>query len=182
MARAQAGDRQAYGQLLSEAAPYLRALALRYLGSGPDLEDAVQEILLSVHAIRHTYEPSRPFRPWLATIASRRLIDVLRRRSRHVRHEVEESAAGPEAAGDELDPSVIAGRVVDIRSVRQAVAALPVRQREAVRLLRLQELSLEEAATASGQSTGALKVACHRALKSLREMLTGGKGGASAHD
>lgn len=182
MARAQGGDRPAYAQLLTEITPYLRSLAMRYLGHTPDVEDAVQEILMSVHAIRHTYDPSRPFRPWLATIASRRLIDVLRRRSRHLLHEVETTHPAPEAAADGPDPSVIAGRVVDIRSVRQAVAGLPPRQREAVQLLRLQELSLEEAATASGQSPGALKVACHRALKTLHRVLTGGKGGGSAYD
>lgn len=182
MARAQAGDRLAYGQLLVEIVPYLRSIASRYLGSSPDLEDAVQEILMSVHAIRHTYEPSRPFRPWLVTIASRRLIDALRRRSRNLLHEVETTDTMPEMASDDPDPSAIADRIVDIREVRRAIAGLPPRQREAVQLLRLQELSLDEAATASGQSPGSLKVACHRALKSLARILQGGTGGGGAHD
>jgi RNA polymerase sigma-70 factor (ECF subfamily) len=182
MARAQAGDRLAYGHLLAEIVPYLRSIASRYLGSSPDLEDAVQEILLSVHAIRHTYEPSRPFRPWLVTIASRRLIDALRRRSRNLLHEVETTDTMPELASDDPDPSAIADRIVEIREVRRAIAGLPPRQREAVQLLRLQELSLDEAATASGQSQGSLKVACHRALKGLARILQGGTGGGGAHD
>ena len=81
MALAQAGDRQAYQALLQAIGPYLRAIARRLLGH-EDVEDAVQEILLVVHGIRHTYQPGRPFKPWLATIASRRCIDLLRRRQR----------------------------------------------------------------------------------------------------
>ena len=54
-----------------------------------------------------------------------------------------------------------------------AVSQLPARQREAIRLLRLSELSLCEAAAMSDQSIGSLKVACHRALKSLKRALDG---------
>ena len=81
MARAQAGDQQDYRRLLQAIGPYLRAIARRMLGQD-EAEDAVQEILLVVHGVRHTYEPGRPFRPWLSTIATRRCIDILRRRQR----------------------------------------------------------------------------------------------------
>ena len=81
MARAQAGDQQDYRRLLQAIGPYLRAIARRMLGQD-EAEDAVQEILLVVHGVRHTYEPGRPFRPWLSTIATRRCIDILRRRIR----------------------------------------------------------------------------------------------------
>ena len=59
------------------------------------------------------------------------------------------------------------------RAVKQAVSALPARQREAVELLRIQELSLKEAAAASEQSIGSLKVACHRAMKALQRAMSG---------
>ena len=72
MARAQDGDREAYHAVLSGITPYLRAIAIRYLGRGEDAEDAVQDILLIVHDLRHTYERDRPFKPWLGTIATRR--------------------------------------------------------------------------------------------------------------
>jgi len=175
MARAQDGDQDAYRTLLHEVTPYLRAIARRFLGAGDDVEDAVQEILLVVHSIRHTYERDRPFKPWLSTIASRRLIDVLRARSRRLRHEVQavdEDTVFDEAMHDPADrrPDQMAARADAVREVRRAVDTLPPRQREAIALLRLQELTLDEAAGASKQSAGALKVACHRALKSLQSV------------
>jgi DNA-directed RNA polymerase specialized sigma24 family protein len=79
MAHAQDGDRSAYQRLLREITPYLRSLAARRHRDPSDVEDAVQDILLTVHAIRHTFDPTRPFGPWLVTIANRRFIDRLRR-------------------------------------------------------------------------------------------------------
>jgi RNA polymerase sigma factor (sigma-70 family) len=176
MVRAQGGDKTAYHALLKDVAPYLRAIAGRYLGRGQDAEDAVQDILLIVHGIRHTYEPGRPFKPWLGTIATRRCIDVLRRRSRRIEHEV--------LTDDELDhvqdaspgPEEAATRVQEALSVRDAVADLPPRQQEAVRLVHLRDMALNEASLESRQSVGALKVACHRALKTLKHVLGNGDG------
>ncbi|WP_196778649.1 RNA polymerase sigma factor [Cognatilysobacter tabacisoli] len=171
MVRAQDGDRQAYHALLAAIVPYLRAIAIRHLGRGEDAEDAVQEILIVIHDIRHTYEVGRPFKPWLGTIASRRCIDLLRRRSRRLSHEVAsedgfelhaEPSAGPDEATARQDAS---------REVRDAVERLSPKQREAVRMVHLSGLSLAEAASRSRQSVGSLKVACHRALKSLKQVL-----------
>jgi RNA polymerase sigma-70 factor (ECF subfamily) len=82
MARAQDGDGAAYRRLLEEVTPYLRSLAASRHRDPRDVEDAVQDILLTIHAIRQTYDPTRPFRPWLVTIANRRLVDRLRRQGR----------------------------------------------------------------------------------------------------
>jgi RNA polymerase sigma-70 factor (ECF subfamily) len=79
MARAQSGDRQAYRRLLDEITPYLRSLAVKSHRDPRDIEDTVQDVLLSVHSIRHTYDPARPFGPWLVAIAHRRIVDRLRR-------------------------------------------------------------------------------------------------------
>lgn len=174
MVRAQDGDRAAYHALLQAVTPYLRAIVRRYLGHGEDAEDALQEILLTMHAIRHTYERGRPFKPWLGTIASRRCIDLLRRRAHRLRHEFEAADDAPEPDEKGQGPLDTVARQEAARGLRRAVDALPERQREAVRLLRLEELSLDEAAARSGQSAGALKVACHRALKSLRHVFTSG--------
>ena len=72
MARAQEGDAAAYRHLLVAIAPYLRALAARYHRTHQDVEDSVQDILLTIHTIRHTYDPARPFKPWLVAIGRRR--------------------------------------------------------------------------------------------------------------
>src|SRR5260370_12915249 len=87
MAHAQDGDKAAYQRLLQEITPYLRSLAARRHRDPSDIEDAVQDILLTVHSIRQTYDPTRPFGPWLVTIANRRFIDRLRRHGRVMRRQ-----------------------------------------------------------------------------------------------
>jgi len=82
MANAQDGDRHAYRALLEDMVPYLRALAARRFEEPAGVDDAVQDVLLTVHAVRHTYDPHRPFGPWLVAIANRRIIDRLRRHLR----------------------------------------------------------------------------------------------------
>jgi RNA polymerase sigma-70 factor (ECF subfamily) len=168
MARAQGGDREAYRRLLEEITPYLRSLAAQRIPNRGDVEDAVQDALLTVHAVRHTYDPTRPFGPWLVAIANRRITDGLRRRGRAGSRETSldgehETFAAPEANYHEA--------ASDGRALRAAVESLPPGQREAIRLMKLNELSLKEAAAASGMSVAALKVATHRALKNLRKML-----------
>lgn len=172
MARAQDGDGAAYARLLRELLPWLRGLAARTLGRGVEVEDAVQEVLLVLHVIRHTYEPGRPFKPWLATIARRRLIDLQRARGRRVDPAGDDDGPALDAAADAgAGPADWTEATHRAATVRRAVAALPPRQREAVRHLRLAEDTLAEAAQATGQSEGSLKVACHRALRALAERL-----------
>jgi RNA polymerase sigma factor (sigma-70 family) len=167
MARAQEGDRAAYHRLLQEITPYLRSLAARRHRDPNDVEDSVQDVLLTVHAIRQTYDPARPFAPWLVAIANRRFIDRLRRHGRTRNREIpltaeHETFFGPAANLDERP---------DGRELEGMVNNLPPAQQNAVRLLKLKELSLKEAAAASGMSITSLKVNTHRALKSLRKML-----------
>lgn len=170
MARAQDGDRRAYRALLENVTPYLRTLAARCFKEPSDTEDAVQDVLLTVHAVRHTYDPGRPFGPWLVAIANRRIIDRLRRHTRARSREIELSAEHetflPDAANFQFEDTS-----ADQATLHAAIAALPPDQREAVSLLKLKELSLKEAALASGRSVSALKVATHRAIKSLRKRL-----------
>jgi RNA polymerase sigma-70 factor, ECF subfamily len=168
MARSQAGDQHAYRCLLESIAPYLRALARR-AGLTPDeIEDGVQDVLLTLHTIRHTYDPARPFAPWLVAIARHRLVDRMRRRSRRAARETALTEAHETLPAAEANYHETASNV---RRLRGAIADLPAGQRQAVELLRLQELSLKEASTASGQSPTALKVAVHRAVRRLRGLL-----------
>ncbi len=167
MARAQAGDQLAYRRLLDDIAPYLRSLVTRHTMLAGEVEDVVQDVLLTVHAVRHAYDPTRPFGPWLLAIARRRIVDRLRRRGSRAA----EIPLGPQhetivADGANLYP-LLSGR----RGLRDAIASLPAGQRQAILLLKLRGLSLKEAALESGLSIAALKVASHRALKALRAML-----------
>jgi len=170
MAQAQSGDAPSYRRLLIEVTPYLRAIGRRYHRDMRDVEDSVQDILLTLHTIRHTYDPGRPFKPWLVAIARRRIADRLRSQWRTCARESQINEALYETFADErANPSE---EPPDERVLRAAIEQLPPAQRQAVRLMKMEEMSLQEAAQASGQSVSSLKVATHRAIKSLRRMLS----------
>jgi RNA polymerase sigma-70 factor (ECF subfamily) len=171
MARVQRGDSQAYEQLLADLMPRVRGLvhAQRGFLAAADIDDLVQDVLLSVHAARATYDPGRPFLPWLAAIARHRLADAARRHARLVAHEF---------VVDEIDvtfrspePNLINDEYGDPRALGEALKALPAGQRRAIEWLKLRERSLQETSSATGVSVGALKVATHRAMGALRKML-----------
>jgi len=168
MAQAQDGDRAAYRTLLENITPYIRSLAGRCFNQPADVEDAVQDVLLTVHLVRHAYDPNRPFGPWLVAIANRRIIDRLRRDTRRRAREVA-LAAGHETFADPA--TNLSGGTADEVALARAIEQLPPDQRQTIRLLKLNEMSLKEAAAASGRSIPALKVATHRAVKSLRRIL-----------
>jgi len=165
MVAAQAGDVRAYDSLLRACLPLLRAIARRRIRDPSEAEDAVQDALLSIHALRHTYDPTRPLRPWLAAITERRAIDRLRR---HGRRQGRETPIEPLAELLPTDASQGAEAKLAARELRDAVGALPEAQRTALSLAKLQDLPLAEASARSGMSVGALKVATHRAVRTLR--------------
>ena len=170
MAQAQAGNRDAYRRLLTEITPYLRVLAQRQHRDSRDVEDSVQDILLTIHSIRHTYDPARPFKPWLVAIGRRRIIDRLRvnRRAR-----LRETELTEEHETFSEPTTNIHEAQSDSRRLREAMENLPTGQREAIRLLKIDEKSLKEASAESGMSVAALKVSVHRAVKALRTLMEG---------
>jgi len=169
MSAAQAGDRRAYTQLLREVTPFIRAMLRRHCSNREDIEEMVQDTLLTMHRVRQTYDPRRPFSPWLGAITARRGIDGLRRRSRVARHESSAEAQSLETFADATaNNDIDALRARD--EVGELLRRLPARQREALEALKLKEMSLAEASVVSGQSVAALKVNTHRALKALRAL------------
>jgi RNA polymerase sigma-70 factor (ECF subfamily) len=173
MRSAQAGDARAYAELLTAITPRLREIISnqrRFLQRA-DVEDLVQDVLLSLHAVRGTYDSSRPFMPWLLAITRNRLADAARAYGRLTagREEIEQLSVtfSAEAANIEAES------VGDAEALKQAIDQLPAAQREAVEMLKLREMSLREASAASGSSVGALKVSVHRAMAALRRTLKG---------
>jgi RNA polymerase sigma-70 factor (ECF subfamily) len=166
MAAAQDGDNAAYARLLREILPFLRVLARRRCRDPDRCEDIVQDVLLTLHRVRHTYDPGRPFTPWLAAICDRRSIDALRRRARLASRETADARAFETFADPAANKDLDAGDAA--QALAALVAQLPPAQRQALDLLKVKEMSLLEASVASGQSVGALKVSVHRAIKALR--------------
>lgn len=166
MLAAQAGDARAYDRLLRAALPLLRGIAGRRIADAAEAEDAVQDTLLTLHRIRHSWDPTRPVRPWLATLCERRCIDRLRR-ARALRRAV---PLRDLPDGEAAEPAWAAGDLA-AAELRHAIATLPRVQRAALTLAKLAELPVAEAAARSGLTPGSVKVATHRAIRSLRRIL-----------
>ena len=172
MAAAQAGDRQVYEKLLADSVSLIRAAARRR-GVAPDrVDDVVQETLITVHRVRHTYDPGRSYDAWITAIANRRAIDSLRSRGRRDSRELQNEFA-LDNHPDHDDASRATEDEQQASYLREAVAELPPAQREAMEHLGLREHSLKEASKLTGRKPGALKVNLHRALKTLRERFHG---------
>lgn len=168
MAAAQDGDADAYKAVLTASIPVVLAIARRMNMNAAVADDVVQEVLLTIHRARHTYDPGRPFLPWLRAIANRRAIDVLRLHGRNGAREVHDPDAYLNRAGPEAGTETATDRQDEAATLRSAIATLPPRQRQAIELLGLQERSLAEASVQTGQTKTALKVNLHRAIRALR--------------
>lgn len=171
MRAAQAGDPDSYLQLLQRVTPRIRQIVGRRRGFAgrEEVEDLVQDILLSLHAVRATYDPDHPFMPWLLAIVRNRLADGARRYARQAAREVH--VENPAVTFADTPTNTDRESFGDRDALEQAIRSLPRGQREAIELLKLKELSLKEAAAVSGLSIGALKVATHRAMTALRRTL-----------
>jgi len=167
MRSAMAGDGTAYHRLLKAITPVLRALARRGLaraGQSPDqAEDVVQDILLSVHLKRHTWDVSAPFAPWLFAIARNKLIDALRRRGRRVFVNIDDFA--------ETMPETEKGETASPAEVAARLDTLPTRQREVLRSIAVDSASIKDTAEKMAISEGAVRVALHRGLATLAARL-----------
>ncbi|WHZ19475.1 MAG: RNA polymerase ECF-type sigma factor [Rhodanobacteraceae bacterium] len=173
MVAAQTGDRVAYERVLADSVTLIRNVARRRGVPADALDDVVQETLITIHRVRHTYDPSRSYDAWLAALAERRAIDALRSHGRRHRREIHDDYALEQHPAHD-DASAESERTQRAQHLQAAIAGLPPRQREAVEQLGLRERSLAEASAETGSTAGALKVNLHRALKSLRERMHGG--------
>jgi RNA polymerase sigma-70 factor (ECF subfamily) len=159
------GDAKSYHALLKELAPMLRSLAsrgfARHKAGREDVEDVVQETLLALHTKRHTWDERQPFLPWLHAIARNKLIDNLRRQGRHVHIPIDDF--GELIATDDRPPDAD----MNGQDAERLIARLNGRQREIVVAISVEGASARQVAERLGMSEGAVRVALHRALRTL---------------
>jgi RNA polymerase sigma-70 factor (ECF subfamily) len=173
MAAAQGGDRAAYETVLRDCVPIVQRIA-RHQGAAADfVDDVVQDVLVTLHGARATYDPSRSFVAWLTAITQRRTIDILRKRGRRGAREVYAPLAAETYAAPD-NPELDAVRHDDAARLHAFVDELPAGQREAVQKLALEEYSLDDASKSTGRTKTSLKVNLHRAIKTLRGRMSGG--------
>jgi RNA polymerase sigma factor (sigma-70 family) len=157
------GDAFAYRQFLESVTPFLRGTAAKrcsQLGiSRAEVEDIVQNVLLAIHVKRGTWDRSRPIGPWLAAIVRNKVVDTFRRRGRRIDvpiEEVLETLVTPDTAA-----------ASEAHSIQRMLANLKQVQRSIVISISIHGESVAETARCLGMSEGAVRVALHRALKSL---------------
>jgi RNA polymerase sigma-70 factor, ECF subfamily len=162
------GDADAHRILLTLLSARLRAYfkaRLARAGYGVvETEDLVQEVLIAVHTRRHTYDPSQPFTPWLYAIARYKLIDYFRR-SRSSAHDLSIDGVEDLMAHDDV------AAAESSFDVEKMLRDLPPKMSRAIRFVKLEGLSVSEAATRSGMSPSAVKVSVHRGLKALARLI-----------
>lgn len=172
MGAAQRGDRAAYERVLRECVPVVRRIAQHQGAPSHSIDDVVQDVLITIHGARATYDPSRSFVAWLTAITQRRTIDLLRKQGRYGAREIHSPLAFEMHASSD-NPEDDAVRSREAQRLHGLVDELPAVQREAVRALALEENSLEDASKSTGRTKTALKVNLHRAIKSLRARMSG---------
>ena len=165
MAAAQGGNEGDYEQLLGELCVFIERYLYSRIGSHPNIDDWVQEVLIAIHQGRHTYNPKRPIRPWLFAIIRHQTIDAMRRQQSY-RKMLERQAAQVVCNGannnPEIDADLLEGRLFK---------TLKKQHREALTLTKVIGFSGKEAASQLGISEITLKVRVHRAMKQLKSLL-----------
>jgi RNA polymerase sigma-70 factor (ECF subfamily) len=162
------GDSTAYHSFLKALSAHLRAYFRKRLFQRPDdVEDLVQETLLAVHNQRHTYRSEQPLTAWVHAIARYKLVDMLRARSSR------------EALTDPLDDEleVFARSDTDAadaqRDLGKLLDTLPDKQRLPIVHVKVEGLSVVEAAKLTGMSESAIKIGVHRGMKALAARIRG---------
>jgi RNA polymerase sigma-70 factor (ECF subfamily) len=161
LAAANAGDAQAYARFLQAVAPMLRGM-VRARGASlgeAGCEDVVQEVMLAIHLKRHTWDQGAPVRPWLYAIARYKVVDAFRARGRRIDLPIDDFV-GMLPAPPDSDPTEAA-------DIAKMIGMLEERSGRIVRMIGVEGASIAETAAALRMSEGAVRVALHRALKTL---------------
>lgn len=160
LAEGQKGDHAAYEKFLMEASIVLRRFLLRRMNDPGMAEDVLQDTLLSIHRARHTHIPGRPVGPWMYAICGHRMMDFYRWHRRIEKVEI--------TLTEDIDPQSDENK--HGRSVLEALAGLPQKQRQVIKLLKVQGLSVKEVSAVTGMSESSVKVTAFRGYESIRQI------------
>ena len=166
MVSAQSGNESDYQQLLGELADVVQRFLRSRFGNRPIIEDCVQEALIAIHQARHTYNPKRPFRPWLFAIVRNRTIDTLRKQKQRdnvAENYKREQEVLAQSNGQMAYPNEIAEGPL--------FRSLSSQHREVLVLTKVIGFSIAETAQKLHISESAVKVRVHRAIGKLRKLM-----------
>jgi RNA polymerase sigma-70 factor (ECF subfamily) len=175
LARAAAGDPDAFRVLVDRHSRYVFGVAYRLTGSVEDAEDVVQSTFLKAHRQLNRFEARADVKTWLHRITVNASIDLIRsRRHREVGHDPADLETGSgRAAAQDGEPSperlVMSAEIRD--QVKQGLTRLTPSERAAFTLRHVEGLSIKEVATAMGLKTEAAKNSIFRAVRKMRTAL-----------
>lgn len=165
MVAAQAGDQKAYEDLLVEVSSALRAFLRKRLNQAEQVEDVLQETLMGIHKAKPTYDPSRSFATWVYAIARYKFTDYLRARERRLNRFSEDAEIDNLSEIPKEDQS----EIQDL--IEEALLGLKSRDRHIVHQLKIEGRSIKEVAQEMNMSESAVKVAAHRAYKTMKNRI-----------
>lgn len=157
-----AGNARDYAKFLETITPMLRRMVGRKLAAHA-VEDVTQEILISIHKARHTYDGARPIMPWLASIASFRITDHLRKHYSQMRHQTVDIADLENVLADVTEDGA------DNESIDELLEGVPENHKRILTMMHVEGYTAKEVGAQLGMNESAVKVAAHRAIKKIRE-------------
>ena len=156
------GNQAAYAKFLDTITRFLRRMVGRRLAHS-DVEDVVQEVLISIHKARHTYNGQRPIMPWLVSIANFRITDHLRKHYAQLRHQTIDI--------DELENILVdvTKDATNYESINELLEGVPEKQKQILTMMHVEDYTAKEVGVQLNMKESAVKVAAHRAMKKIRE-------------
>ncbi len=155
-----AGNQSAYAEFLTQIMPLMRSVVAKKITSA-DVEDVLQEVLISIHKARHTYDCQRPIMPWLMAIARFRIIDHLRKHYAQMRHKTFDL--------DDWDD--VTEELSSDESIDELLGDVDAKHKEILTMMHVEGYTAKEVGAKIGMNESAVKVAAHRAIKKIRTKL-----------
>ena len=166
MHKAKAGDKDSYKQFLTAVTPLIRGIIRGNAGGlGQDQqEDIVQDVLMAVHAKRHSWDSARPIRPWLFAITRYKVVDAFRQYGKAQHVDIDDYTETLVMADTDDDNQI---------DVRRCIARLKGKQRQIVEAIVLDGKSHDDVARELGMRANAVRVNFHRGVATLRKQNSG---------
>lgn len=174
------GDRKAFTELINAYQAPVYGYLVRCGVPPASRDDVFQEIFVKIHLAAASYQPSRPLRPWLFTIAANSVRNHFRDESRH---RVAGEGEACDAPSGDHGPRALAEIRETVAWLERALPALPLAQREVLLLGSVAGLRLQDIATVLDIPLNTVKTLTRRArlslARALAEYTSGTAGGAS---
>ena len=165
------GNDAAFGEVYDGIAHRLYGYLVRQCRNAGLAEELVQQTFLQMHRARGQFVRGAPVLPWAFSISRRLLVDQIRKSRREVLSAMPEEPSPDSTQSNDPSAEALLHASEIAARVKAVLVTLPDTQREAFELLKIEELSVAEAAEIVGATSAAVKLRAHRAYEAIREAL-----------